>query len=203
MHAPQDVNTATLRPLVEACFANPPPRGTTKIVGMSGVNHRDALWFARYDDTDGFFPLYRTFGYGDPHTTTGVRDAVRPARMPSWMEVVLDDLSERHGLPILNHVVLHRYIDGRDTIGMHHDKTMDLHPSSTIVSLSLGADRDFRLGDSTFSVSDGDVVLIPYETNRRLKHGVPRRAHANTRYSLTARTVHTYTDGVTHRVVPH
>jgi|MDTE01.1.fsa_nt_gb hypothetical protein len=200
MIARDDVETATLRPLVEKCFATPPPRGVTNIFGKPGVIRRDALWFGRYD-ASGFFPLYRTFGYGDPGTTTGVRDAVPPARMPQWMEDVLDDLSRRHNLPVLNHVVLHRYVDGGDTIGMHHDKTMDLHQSSTIVSLSLGGSRDFRLGPSTFPVHDGDVVLIPYETNRLMKHGVPPRANASTRYSLTARTVHTYSNGLTHRVV--
>ena len=113
-----------------------PPRGVTNIFGKAGVIRRDALWFAIY--RDGKFPLYRTFGYGKPTTTVGVRDAVPPAHMPQWMRLLLDDISKRHNLMPLNHVVLHRYVDGEDTIGMHHDKTMDLHPKSTIVSVSVG-----------------------------------------------------------------
>ena len=179
---------ATLRRAESPIFsANRASSGATRC-GLDGTTRVASFHSAR-------------FGYGDPGTTTGVRDAVPPARMPQWMEGVLDDLSRRHNLPVLNHVVLHRYVDGGDTIGMHHDKTMDLHQSSTIVSLSLGGSRDFRLGPSTFPVHDGDAVLIPYETNRLMKHGVPPRANASTRYSLTARTVHTYSDGLTHRVI--
>ena len=46
-------------------------------------------------------------------------------------------MSREHELPKLNHVVLHRYMDGEDTIGMHHDKYMDIAPGSTIVSSPL------------------------------------------------------------------
>ena len=46
---------------------------------------------------------------------------------------------------------------------------------ATFVSIdrSIGAARHFRLGTHTLWVSDGDVMLIPYELNRAVKHGVP------------------------------
>jgi hypothetical protein len=201
MHVCNAINASDVRARVDDCFVNAPMRGTVTIFGKPGQIRRDALWFARYA-SDGHFPLYRTYNtaYGDPRTTTGVRDAIPPMPMPSWMSALLDDVSVRYGLPCLNHVVLHRYVDGADTIGMHHDKTMDLHPDSTIVSLSLGTPRDFRVGTSTFVVKDGDAVFLPYEVNRTVKHGVPPRAHAGLRYSITARTIRTFSNGTTHRV---
>ena len=105
--------------------------------------------------------------------------------MPIWLETFLNELSERHNLPQLNHAVIHRYVDGDDTIGQHHDKPMDLHPRSTIVSVSIGASRAFRLGADTFDVHDGDTVMIPYSTNLALKHGVPKRKRCDgVRYSI-------------------
>lgn len=133
VHVPADVNTRTIAFHVQSLFLSPPPRGTFKIYGNVGMIRRDALWFARYKP-DGSYPLYRTgkTAYGGPRKAQrckgGVLDAVAPNPMPAWVEAALDDLSKRHGLPELNHVVLHRYIDGSDTIGDHHDKWLDIHP---------------------------------------------------------------------------
>ena len=203
--APGDVLTFAqgrqVRQLLEMCFVNPPPRDTYPIFGRPGVIRRDAIWFGRYND--GFFPLYRTHknAYGKPTTKFGVTDALPTVPMPKWLVRVLDELSERHNLPQLNHAVIHRYVDGDDTIGQHHDKPMDLHPRSTIVSVSIGATRAFRLGADTFDVQDGDTIMIPYSTNLALKHGVPKRKRCDgVRYSITARTVRTFTDCRTHRV---
>ena len=82
---------------------------------------------------------------------------------------------------------------------MHHDKWMDIAEGSTIVSLSVGAARDFKFHKDTVLVEDGDVVMISYDENKKYKHGVPeRRRVKGTRYSLTARTISTFTDGLTH-----
>jgi hypothetical protein len=205
MHVKSDIDTDALLPRVESCFANPPPRGVTNIFGKPGKIRRDALWFGRYDQ-NGFVPLYRTFSTAyahlhDPVSTVRGMDDPKPMPMPEWMSEFLDNLSIRHRLPTLNHVVLHRYLDGTDQIGPHHDKTLDMHPESSIVSVSLGAPRDFKLGKRTFEVENGDVVIIPYALNETAKHSVPARAHAGLRYSLTARTIHTFTNGTTHFVV--
>jgi hypothetical protein len=70
---------------------------------------------------------------------------------------------------------------------MHHDKTRDLARGAPILSLSVGAERDFRVGTETFAVRDGDLVVLPWEVNRRVKHGVPvRRRARGVRYFLRA-----------------
>lgn len=195
-------DTANVRLQLEALFVNPLPRDIYPIFGRPGVIRRDALWFGRYTD-DNFFPLYRTHktAYGKPTTTCGVKDARAVIPMPEWLVSFLDELSVRHELPMLNHAVVHRYVDGEDSIGQHHDKPMDLRPDSTIVSVSIGATRAFKLGGEVFDVQDGDTLLIPYVTNLVVKHGVPKRKRCNgVRFSITARTVYTFTDGMTHRI---
>jgi hypothetical protein len=167
-----------------------------RLFGRPGKIRRDALWFAR-ESADGLLPLYRTFknAYGAPSTTAGIAAAAPPAAMPAWLAACLDALAVTLGTPPFNHAVVHRYLDGNDFISDHHDKYMDIAPESAIVSLSLGATRDFRVAGQTFAVADGDAVVIPYALNKRAKHGVPRRAHrAGVRYSLTARAIDTFYD---------
>ena len=196
-----DVDTSNLLSHVEACFENPDPRTTIKIFGKEGKVNRDHLWYADFTDR-GEYPVYRMNTCKSPYTHKGLKTARVPLPMPQWLRNILDELSIRHGLPQLNHVVLHRYIDGADTIGLHKDKCMDIHPESTIVIVSIGATRAFRLGDATFPINDGDTILIPYQTNLEIKHGVPKRARCGMRYSITARTICTYSpDNKTYRVV--
>lgn len=191
------VQTRDILPHVEALFegVDPKRRGTVTIYGKTGIIRRDAVWFGEL--MDGMYPLYRTFNnaYGPPSTTAGIAQATPPKPMPEWMSGVLRRLEERLGTPKLNHVVLHRYVDGNDVISDHRDKYMDIAPGSDIVSLSLGATRDFRIDRTTFPVRDGDAVVIPYDLNKRATHGVPRRARQRgTRYSITARTIDTHFD---------
>lgn len=170
--------------------------------GKDAHNPRDAIWYARPAD-DGMLPVYRVYNtaYKSPATTAGLADAVAPTAMPGWLCEVLDPLSLAHRLPPLNHVVLHRYVDHRDSIGWHRDKYMDFAPGSSIVSVSLGATRRFEVRDDDhhhhdrLDVGDGDVVVLSYECNRRAKHRVPPTAQpAGVRYSITARTVDTHFD---------
>jgi alkylated DNA repair dioxygenase AlkB len=199
VHARKAVATASLRAHIEPLFADPPPRAETRLYGKPGQVRRDALWFAT-PAADGAMPLYRTFpnAYGYPGTTAGVDKAVRPHVMPAWMDAVV-----RQVLPEGNHVVLHRYLDGCDHISPHRDKWMDIAPGSAIVSVSVGATRDFRIGNETFPVEDGDVVTIPYELNQVMKHAVlPRRRGVDdVRYSLTARVIDTFYDPETKTLV--
>lgn len=168
--------------------------------GKPAHNPRDAIWFARPAE-DGMLPLYRTYttAYKSPKTKKGIQGAIQPRPMPEWIARVLDDVSERHGLPPLNHVVLHRFLDGEDNIGWHHDKYMDFAPDSTVVSVSLGATRCFqaRKGERvvSLSVADGDVVTLSHACNRKAKHRVRRTTEdVGVRYSITARTIDTHYD---------
>lgn len=169
--------------------------------GRDCVNRRDALHFSVAAE-DGLTPCYRIYNtaYGPPTTTCGFDGVVDAAPMPPALLEVLHALAVRFDLPAFNHVVLHRYLDGDDVINPHHDKYMDIDPSSTIACVSLGATRRFGVHHptrptETFDVEDGDVVLLDFATNKEYKHGIHRtQRHVGVRYSITARRIDTFYD---------
>src|SRR5262245_61430981 len=79
-------------------------------------------------------------------------------------------------------------------IGPHRDSIDGLLKGAPIVTISLGATRVFRLwsaeakGFVDFEASHGVVFVVPGESNRHLKHGVPRRvSDTGRRISITLR----------------
>jgi alkylated DNA repair dioxygenase AlkB len=79
-------------------------------------------------------------------------------------------------------------------IGQHRDSEKGLRPGSPIVMVSLGGDRLLRLrssggeGRRDIAISDGTIVVIPWETNRAWTHGVPRlKRFIRRRISVTLR----------------
>jgi len=97
--------------------------------------------------------------------------------------------------PRLNGLLLNWYdVALRHYIGPHRDSTTDLVEGTPIVTISLGATRVFRLspakgkGFVDFEAAHGTVFVLPWETNRHLKHAVPHRAKdVGRRISITAR----------------
>ena len=121
--------------------------------------------------------------------------------MPEWLTNILDFVSNKYSIPELNHVVMHRYIDGKDVIGAHQDKDLDIMEQSTIVSISVGQSRFFKIQNSEskevvkFRVNNGDMVLLPYTMNQCCKHQILKEAAAHeVRYSITARSISTFFD---------
>jgi alkylated DNA repair dioxygenase AlkB len=79
-------------------------------------------------------------------------------------------------------------------IGPHSDSTIGLVVGTPIVTISLGATRTFRVrsrkekGFVDFDASHGTVFVMPWETNLKTKHEVPREKNANgRRVSITVR----------------
>ena len=76
-----------------------------------------------------------------------------------------------------NHVILTLYEEQTDCIGRHQDKLKDIMPGSDIVSISLGASREFELSRDEVpthveQLEDGDVFVLGPQTNRTMKHAV-------------------------------
>ena len=85
------------------------------------------------------------------------------------------------------------YRSGQDCIGWHADDERDLGDTPTILSLSLGATRDFQLrhreafpraGQAarrpalqtvTLSLDSGSLLTMRDPTNKEWKHQLPRR----------------------------
>jgi alkylated DNA repair dioxygenase AlkB len=94
----------------------------------------------------------------------------------------------------LNGFLLNWYDAGLShRIGAHRDSIAGLVEGAPIVTISLGATRTFRLsarekGFVDFEASHGSVFVLPWETNRNVKHGVPHRAaDTGRRISITLR----------------
>lgn len=83
------------------------------------------------------------------------------------LKTVADDLIQRSGQEC-NHVVVNQYRNGKDYIGFHHDKSKTFVMGSSVMVLSLGASRTFRLQKK---VRAADGTIHRETINLQLKHG--------------------------------
>jgi alkylated DNA repair dioxygenase AlkB len=105
----------------------------------------------------------------------------------AWSRVSID---ERYNGLLLN------WYDGAlsHRIGAHRNVEKELVVGAPIVTISFGESRIFRLrkwkGDGGYDieVSDGSVLVIPYDTNMAYTHEVPAsKANRGRRISVTIR----------------
>ena len=78
---------------------------------------------------------------------------------------------------VCDHVILTLYEEQSDCIGRHQESLRDIMPGSDIVSISLGASREFELSRDQVAthveqLEDGDVFVLGPQTNRTMKHAV-------------------------------
>ena len=67
---------------------------------------------------------------------------------PQPVSKVLADLMHQVSITLgvpFNHVLLNRYRDGKDTMGMHADNEPELGKNPTIASISIGAKHRFQI----------------------------------------------------------
>ncbi len=79
-------------------------------------------------------------------------------------------------------------------IGKHRDSTTHMIEQAPIVTVSLGEERTFRMrpyggqGFHDVPMPDGTVIVVPYDTNLRWTHEVPKSTRAkDRRISITLR----------------
>ena len=99
-----------------------------------------------------------------------------------------------------NHVLLNRYRDGRDNMGLHADDEPELGPDPVVATLSLGATRRLTLvprrprdGERrSLELPAGSLLIMRGACQRRFRHGIPREPRVtDERVSLTFRHVRT------------
>ena len=90
----------------------------------------------------------------------------------------------------------HASVDGRQAhyIGRHRDSTTGMIAGASIVTLSLGEERTFRLrpwpnGERIdFPATNGTVFIMPWECNLAFTHEVPSlTSQTGRRISITMR----------------
>jgi hypothetical protein len=108
----------------------------------------------------------------------------------------------------LNHCLLQLYRHGRDWIGEHTDKTLDLARPSSIVNVSLGRTRTMVLrpkraaGEASAATQKlplphGSFLVMGLETNREFSHAIRQEGPSDEdgpRISLTFRHIGTLYD---------
>jgi alkylated DNA repair dioxygenase AlkB len=130
--------------------------------------------------------------YGRDYRFTG--NVNRAQALPPILAPFLDWCRKRIDRR-LNGLLLNWYdAERRHRIGAHRDSRVGLVPETSIVTISLGAPRIFRLrpmhgeGVADFDAIHGRVFVLPWESNLNLKHEVPHNAGARgRRISITAR----------------
>ena len=130
--------------------------------------------------------------YGADYRYTGHINRAQP--VPASLQPYVDYVRGAVD-PRLNGLLLNWYeAELGHYIGRHRDKPNDLIPGAPIVTISLGASRTFRLRPwkgrtkVDFSVVDGTVLVLPFETNQTWTHEVPLFAQdAGRRVSVTVR----------------
>jgi alkylated DNA repair dioxygenase AlkB len=93
-----------------------------------------------------------------------------------------------------NHVLVNRYRDGRDSMGMHADDEPELGPDPTVATVSLGATRRFVLrprrqgAPHDCDLGHGGLLVMGGRCQALYRHGIPRQpANTGQRVSLTFR----------------
>lgn len=143
--------------------------------------------------------------YGDPGTHyTYSRRAYQP--LP-WLPELLSLKARveaatpavayaKLSLPALgyNAVLCNLYRDGNDSVGLHADAEPEMGP--VIASLSLGAERIFRLKNKDGSVAfsermpGGSLLIMAGQTQKNFKHEVPKQPRVTQpRINLTFRHI--------------
>jgi alkylated DNA repair dioxygenase AlkB len=118
-----------------------------------------------------------------------------PRAAPPALSGIVARVSATTGVPF-NHVLVNRYRDGNDGMGMHADAEPELGLSPTVASLSFGMGRRFVLAPRArgerfaFVLGQGDLLVMGGACQVHYRHGIPRAAGiADERVSVTLRHV--------------
>jgi len=135
--------------------------------------------------------------YGADYRYTGNTNRARP--VPSELATLHSEIQE-HIDRRLNGLLLNWYdAEHGHYIGKHRDSTINMVSGAPIVTISLGAERVFRIrrwkGDSLvhdIPTGNGTVIVMPYAVNLAWTHEVPHTAKViGRRISITARAFET------------
>jgi alkylated DNA repair dioxygenase AlkB len=105
-----------------------------------------------------------------------------------------------------NSVLANLYRDGQDSMGWHSDDEPELGPQPVIASVSLGAERRFRLRRKLprgtratplgLPLAHGSLLCMAGDTQRYYQHDLPKLAGmVGARINLTFRFIHASAQG--------
>ncbi|MCL1127062.1 alpha-ketoglutarate-dependent dioxygenase AlkB family protein [Shewanella surugensis] len=125
---------------------------------------------------------------------------------PLYANKLRDKLQRDFGFNA-NGVLVNRYNDGVDSMGWHSDDEPEIQPRSDIVSVSLGASRDFFIRHKKtqqqhkIMLNSGDMLIMNWPMQDEWEHSLPKRKRVEApRYNFTFRCVLPYFHGKHPRV---
>ena len=132
--------------------------------------------------------------YGQSYTYSGNAFAAKP--MPAFLAELKANIEERTGQKY-NSVLINLYRDGSDSVSWHADNEKELGKDPVIASVSLGAERKFKLKHRTdksdkadIQMKSGSLLVMGEGTQANYLHCVPKtkKVHAE-RINLTFRNM--------------
>ena len=109
-------------------------------------------------------------------------------------EVISHGVLEAGDESFFNCCLANKYIDGNDSVGWHADNEPELGKNPTIMSLSLGESRVFKIKHNTkplaldIPLHSGDIIVMDGAFQHNWKHSIPKEPNVpGTRTSLTFR----------------
>jgi alkylated DNA repair dioxygenase AlkB len=132
---------------------------------------RETLWYAK-DKTSYFYSGSYNLSLDEPH------DAVM-----TMADQLSSSVSQLLGIdaPIGGYLI-NRYKDGTQKINHHSDNEPELGTNPVIISVSLGATRNFQLkainqkkrSEINIALEHGDVLVMAGETQQHYTHALPQ-----------------------------
>jgi alkylated DNA repair dioxygenase AlkB len=159
--------------------------------------HSETLWEQRSIRIFGkLIPQPRLLAWQGTEAYTYSGQTLLPAPFGNAVAVMLERVSF-HCRVDFNSVLLNYYRNGLDSMGLHADDEPELGPQPFIASLSLGAERKFRIvprnnriPPQSFLLSHGSLLLMYGDSQALTKHELPKmRALKEGRINLTFRKI--------------
>ena len=131
--------------------------------------------------------------YGDvPYSYGRISHVNRPLPENGYLNHILKQVSMVMPNFKFNSILLTKFEDGNDFLPYHSDNEDSIHPSSAILTISLGAQREilFRSDNSeaeSLPLRHGDSYLMTRASQNIFKHCVPRDNSSGVRISITLR----------------
>jgi alkylated DNA repair dioxygenase AlkB len=134
--------------------------------------------------------------YGDSDFSYSYSGTTKQAL--SWTSelAALKAIVEQRTLTVFNSCLLNLYHDGNEGMAWHSDDEKSLGKDSTIASVSLGAEREFRLKHKRTAdkvavlLESGSLLVMKGTTQTHWLHSIPKTKKITTpRINLTFRTM--------------
>lgn len=139
-------------------------------------------------------PRLVAWGGDVPYRYSG--QTLEPRAMTASVAGVVERVNAHTGARF-NHVLVNRYRNGMDSMGMHSDDEPELGPDPVVASVSVGATRRFVLvpkrgkGEKiTLPLGGGSLLVMGAGCQASYRHGIPKDpAVHGERISLTLRRI--------------